>query len=105
MELKDRLYTLRTDRDITQEQFADALNTTKQAVSHWERGSRYPKKEMLEAIADFFNVDMDYLVGRSSSTTKAVSEEELRVLTAYRAASEETKTNICKILDIRRYVL
>jgi len=63
------LRDLRNMRKLTQEQLADALHITKQALSHYERGTRYPKPETLEAIADYFNVDMDYLTGRSSMTT------------------------------------
>ena len=49
------LKTLRIDRGLTQEQLAEQLKITKQAVSHYERGTREPKnQEMYEAIADFF---------------------------------------------------
>ncbi len=68
-EFKDILLELRKNRHMTQDSLSDALHITKQALSHYERGTRYPKKETLEAIADYFNVDMNYLTGRSSTTT------------------------------------
>ena len=69
-EFKDIFKNLRLDKDMTQDELADALRITKQAVSHYERGTRYPKPDMLDAISDYFNVDMDYLTGRSSRTTR-----------------------------------
>jgi len=41
-------------------------------VNMYERGDRQPNFETLESIADFFNVDIDYLLGRTSKTTKII---------------------------------
>lgn len=93
--------SLRIDRGITQEQLADALHITKQAVSHYERGTREPKnQEMYEAIADFFNVDMNYLIGRDKKTEQMLSEDELRLLNAYRNASDEIKKASFAVLRV-----
>lgn len=59
------LRSLRTEYDLTQRQLADALGVSESRVGMYERGKREPDFEMLEAIADYFNVDMDYLTGRS----------------------------------------
>ena len=101
-EFKDVFRNLRVDRNMTQDELADALGLTKQAVSHYERGSRYPRRDRLELISDFFNVDMDYLTGRSSVTTRLLSEEELRLINAYRGASSELKTAACAVLGVKR---
>lgn len=68
-EFKDILKDLRNSRRMTQDSLSSALHITKQALSHYERGTRYPKRETLESIADYFNVDMNYLTGRSETTT------------------------------------
>lgn len=101
-EFKDIFKNLRLDKGMTQGELAKALKTTKQAVSHYERGARYPKPDMLDAISDYFNVDMDYLTGRSSRTSRLLTDEELRLLNAYRNASEEIKTAACAVLGIKR---
>lgn len=67
------LRELRKAHTLTQDELAEQLHITKQALSHYERGTRYPKRETLEAIADFFNVDMNYLTGHSSVTTRLYS--------------------------------
>jgi repressor LexA len=65
MNFNDRLKTLRTSRGLTLEQLAKKLGCSKSSVNMYERGEREPSFEMLEAIADFFNVDIDYLLGKS----------------------------------------
>ena len=57
------LKNLRVSRDITQEQLASMLGVSRSAIGMYETGGRQPDFEMMEAIADIFNVDMDYLMG------------------------------------------
>ena len=59
------LKNLRVSREITQEQLASMLGVSRSAVGMYETGGRQPDFEMMETIADIFNVDMDYLMGRS----------------------------------------
>lgn len=61
---------LRLERGITQEQLASLLKISRSTIGMYETGSREPDFETLEAIADIFNVDMDYLMGRSSVERK-----------------------------------
>lgn len=61
----DRIKALRTQRGITQEQLAAMLKVSRSTIGMYESGKREPDFEMSEAIADIFNVDMDYLTGRS----------------------------------------
>ena len=56
---------LRVERGITQEQLASMLKISRSTVGMYETWSREPDFETLEAIADIFNVDVDYLMGRS----------------------------------------
>jgi len=55
---------LRRERDIKQEELANAVGVSTQAVSKWECGGM-PDAELLPAIADFFSVSVDRLFGRS----------------------------------------
>ncbi len=57
------LQSLRKEKKVTQEQLATHLGVSPQAVSKWENGS-YPEGDLLPAIADFFEVSIDYLYGR-----------------------------------------
>ena len=69
-EFKDIILQLRNEKGFTQGQMADALGTSKSTVGMWEMGERFPSKELYESIADYFNVDMDYLYGRTEIRKK-----------------------------------
>ena len=68
----DRVKSLRKERGLTQDDFAEELTKIgeekikRSAVSMWEANRRRPKYEVLETIADYFNVDMEYLMGRTN---------------------------------------
>ena len=62
----DRLKILREKRGMSQQHLADELGISRSAVGNYELGSREPDFETLELIADYFNVDMDYLIGKSA---------------------------------------
>ena len=61
----ERLKSLRSEKGWSQQRLADELNLSKSSVNMYERGEREPGFETMEAIADTFNVDMDYLYGRT----------------------------------------
>ena len=54
---------LRTEKGVTQEQLAEAMNVTCAAVSKWERGETYPDITLLQPLAYYFGVSLDELVG------------------------------------------
>lgn len=60
---------LRVSDNLTQKQLADALGLAFSTISMYERGEREPDFETMEAIADYFNVTMDYLHGKSNNVS------------------------------------
>ncbi len=60
---------LRLSHGFTQAELADALGISRSRIGMYETGAREPDFETLEIIADFFNVDTDYLLGRTNKTT------------------------------------
>jgi len=105
---------LRQERELSQSRLAEQLGLSKSAVNMYERGDRRPDFETAEMIADFFNVDMNYLLGYSDKITRLsgdhtdpasgtyveVTEAELELLKAYRHAGAETQAAIKAILHI-----
>ena len=65
-----RLKELRNDRGISQNELSKYIGVSKSSVNMYERDEREPGFETLEAIADFFNVNMDYLLGREPDCKK-----------------------------------
>lgn len=74
----DMLLYLRKRDNLTQAELADKLTEigeakiTRSAVGMWEAGQRVPKLEVLETIADFFNINMDTLTGGGATAESAV---------------------------------
>ncbi|MEG0367856.1 MAG: helix-turn-helix transcriptional regulator, partial [Coprobacillus sp.] len=62
MNFGDKLQTLRKGKSLSQEQLADQLNVSRQAVSKWETGEGYPELDKLIQISNLFDVSLDYLV-------------------------------------------
>ena len=64
---KEMLKYLRVRDNLSQAELADKLGVAKSTISMYEVGKREPDFETLEAIADFFNVDMNFLLGKDGS--------------------------------------
>lgn len=65
-----RLFALRKEHNLSLMRLGFDLGISNQAVSLLEKGKRSPSFEILIAIADYFNVSLDYLVGRSDDPTR-----------------------------------
>jgi len=55
---------LREEKGLTQRQLAEIIGLTSNAVYEWEKRGKQPNFETLCKLADFFNVSIDYLLGR-----------------------------------------
>lgn len=65
--LSERLKELRLSRGYSLQDLADRSNTSKSAINMYERGERRPKYEVLMSIANVFDVDVDYLLGKTDN--------------------------------------
>ena len=61
--LGERIANLRKERKVSQEELADVLNTSRQAISKWEREESDPDIDRLKDLAIYFGVSIDYLLG------------------------------------------
>ena len=75
MKFGEILKSLRIAHKYTQEELAKELKIASSTVSMYERGERTPDYEMLEVIADFFQVDMNYLHARSPENKERKTRE------------------------------
>ena len=63
METKDVIYSLRTKRGMSQDELAEKLYVTRQAVSRWETGETVPNTETLKLLSAVFDVSINTLLG------------------------------------------
>lgn len=89
MEFNNKLYHLRKQKGLSQEELANCLNVSRQTISKWEVGDSTPDMEKLIAIGDLFEISLDELVmdkvpthiGETSIKSEIVNELKGKVLT------------------------
>ncbi len=69
MNIAEKIVLLRKKEGISQEELANKLNTSRQAVSKWENNQSTPDLEKLVALSKYFNVTTDYLLTDSTETS------------------------------------
>lgn len=97
---------LRLDRRLTQRDIADVLHVSVGTISNYENQAHLPDVEKLVELADFFNVSVDYLLGRTQTrlSPSAFNEEIAPGLKAgtflerVRALSADRRAALCLIL-------
>ena len=75
MTFSEKLQLLRKSKGYTQEEFAEKINISRQAVAKWEAGQSYPDITNLIQISNMFNVTIDYLVKEQECSIKPVTAE------------------------------
>ena len=95
----DKLRALRAEKGITQKELANILAITVPTLSHWECGYQEPSFRDLISLCNYFNVESDYLIGRSDdfgnvtvqSSAPALSAEEKELLALFRQMPHNAK--------------
>lgn len=70
MKLSEQIRKYRKAKDLTQEALAEKLNTTRQSVSKWEQGTLEPNIQMLNQLAQLFDISLDELVNGKTKVTE-----------------------------------
>lgn len=82
MSFGENLKNVRKQRGITQEELAEILGVSKQAISKWESDNAYPETEKLPAISNTLNISIDYLLNDISIMEEKEKTEEKSVVYA-----------------------
>lgn len=75
MTLSEKLYTLRRKSGLSQEQLAEQLQVSRQAISKWETGRAIPESDKLLAISRCFGVSLDYLLKDDAPCEGSAAQE------------------------------
>lgn len=76
MEFSTRLTALRKEKKLLQADIANKIGIARATYGAYEQGTRQPDFETLEKIADFFEVSVDYLLGRTNTTEITPQEQD-----------------------------
>lgn len=92
MGFKDILKKLRQEKNLTQKELAALLRLSSSTIGMYEQGQREPSFEILELLADFFNVDLNVLLDRSTTPETAdVLKNELHTIYSSLSPSNREK--------------
>lgn len=98
---------LRLEKKLSQEKIAEDLEISQPLIAKWESHQSTPSPEMLDYIADYFNVSADYLIGRSKYKNLEADNNELDNVLFSKAkdlTDDEKKTIINVINAIKKDV-
>ena len=105
MSFADNFKKLRESNDLTQDMLSRMLGIAKSTISMYENGNRQPDFETLELVADYFNVDMNYLLGRTPTISLDPTNAWARpLLDAYRRTDRNTQAAACAVLRLPHIV-
>ena len=94
MNIKD----IRTQKNMTQADVANALGVSSVVYSRYETGARQPSAEVLIQMADIFGVTVDYLLGRQKIENSTLSSFEIQLIDASRNADERARQDALTVL-------
>ena len=103
----DRLKLLRKSKKLTQTEFASRFNIATGTIGMWETGKRIPDTETLKKLANFFDVSVDYLLGRTDVPKEARAlDEQLKGVdfALYGETHDLTEEEKQDILEFVKYV-
>ena len=97
-----RLRELRDAANMTQKDLGKYLNVRNTAVCQYESGTRQLDPDKICALCDLFDVSADYLLGRSEIKKPELSDDEFRLVEAFRAADPDLQELILRNLKIEK---
>lgn len=98
MDFAQKVLNLRTKYGYSQEQLAEQLNVTRQAVSRWEVGATLPETDAIIALSELFHVSSDYLL--KDSIQFANTEGLDRMVIKFMSSAQEMNRVSIDLLDI-----
>lgn len=96
MDTKDVIFQLRTQKGLSQDELAEKLFVTRQAVSRWETGETTPNTETLKLLSAFFDVSINTLLGAPRQLVCQCCGMPLDDSTLSREPSGEFNEDYCK---------
>ena len=99
MTLGERIYKLRTEKEMSQGDLADALEVSRQSISKWETNGSVPELDKLIKLSEIFGVSLDELIlDKKNQEAKPEAEPEPKVIYVERQAPRSTQKTVGVVL-------
>lgn len=76
MNIGEQINNLRKQHGLSQDDFANLFNVSRQTISNWENGKSYPDLEMIIKVSDYFKISIDELLKNDVQTVKKIDNEK-----------------------------
>lgn len=100
MSFGENLIALRVSRGVSRKELAEMLGIPYTTLRNYETDQREPGHSLLIQIATIFSVSVDELIGHKNKTAPSLSDEAVKVGTAYDEAQPGVKFSVRKLLDL-----
>ena len=109
MSFSNRLKTLRLQNNMTQQNLADAINVARTTITGYETKNRQPSHEKLTALADLFDVSIDFLIDPSDDSDEIIitlqqkRDIDKEIQTACSQLSYGSKEDVLKYMNYLQF--
>jgi len=93
--LSEKIYSLRRKNGLSQEQLAEKIGVSRQAVSKWEGGLSTPELDKLKALSKCFHITIDELIGNEGAADSEPAREEEKPPMARKAGESRLGIFLC----------
>lgn len=103
MSFAENLQRIRRERHLSQEDLAELLNVSRQAVSKWEQGTGYPEVEKLLLLSRELNISLDSLMAAEIAREKADEPDKVTGVITISSPHEHVVVKCCKVMSSPRF--
>ena len=106
MNLDQKLSDLRIEKGLKQKEVADAINVSKSSVGNYESGANFPDYDVLVRFANFYNVNIDWLLDNTSTRKSWADVDKEIELPDNQSITLRSLAELIEILDLdERYAI
>lgn len=85
MTITERLFLVLSNKNLSQKEFAKAINVNEKTVSAWKKNNSLPSADKISDISDFLNISLEYLLtGQEKSPSSYLTENEQKIIDVFK---------------------
>jgi len=104
--ISKRIKLLRTEKGLSQRELAEILLVSQQAVAKWELGNAEPDLKMINTLSEYFNVDVNYLIGNTNipmppdKNVRLTADDGLQIWASESGLSEVSQRDVFEYIEM-----